>query len=812
MGLHELAHEIDIRRIANLQQHDGQIARNGVPPQPGLAAAIADKHRRIGPQLGVGEEDGAGQTGIELGIVFDGVELLQHHLAVGPGQVEDAVRQIPVLILFHQTHGGIAALRHAGHDIDGGRLPRIEGEGHADGDDGIQHRACSAGERRGVAHRQRIGRRSGAADEAQAIRFVGDRTGLCAVHRHPVQHPRRLLAQRTGPARAQDGVPLRQDLGLHEEIAEGRMQRIGGRGRDHHFGVSRYIDFPALPRSVGDAQPAQLDIVLGRDDDLGMGLEIPIAAGLGRALADAGADGVAAAKFGAPLREDRLETARWLERRLMAGQPEITRGSPRDLADVTEGAPVVAGAVFAPARDGNILPAAVTAARLGDHDVVAAVGQQLHLGHRRIRTAEHANRRLRGGPRPAHLRELCRVGKQGGGLGDALLEQQQDRLEQGIRLESPLHRAFQQQVTQGQQTHALVMSHEGPHDRMRLPASLARRRVVDGLEEPEFADKPIRRQTLQIHARRLGRHHQRERRSIGRDHQIFRQAALEPQARHAEGAVLVIQMHVDGVVGGFGDAPGDPALAAVLDLPRHRRLAGLVEQRVVVGGHHQQRHQVFEHRTAPRQQRRFSPGAGEQPPEGKPALLGQLSLGDGDETAQSRFRGQQIVVAGVCPVLGDVVADGQQLARLVEEEVVVHARQIPGAQSQALDGGDALPATGTSLRDGALQIGEPGALRGCPFGLCIHALRVQPCQCAEGRYGDRLVEHGKVGFEPAGGRRQQQPRREERQFFERLAALPKQGLAPHRVLLLTVRCHQFARGGPGIAATCTRNGKGGHAG
>ena len=168
---------------------------------------------------------------------------------------------------------------------------------------------------------------------------------------------------------------------------------------------------------------------------------------------------------------------------------------------------------------------------------------------------------------------------------------------------------------------------------------------------------------LQILARRLRRHHQRERRGVRRDDQILGQSALEPQAGHAERAVLVVERRIDRVVAGLRHAPRHAALPAVLDLPLHRRPIGLVEQRVLVGGHHQQRHQVLEHRAAPRQQHRLATGAREQAPEGEPALLRQLALRDGDEAREARFRGEQIVVAGVAPRLADVVADGQQMAR-----------------------------------------------------------------------------------------------------------------------------------------------------
>ena len=93
-----------------------------------------------------------------------------------------------------------------------------------------------------------------------------------------------------------------------------------------------------------------------------------------------------------------------------------------------------------------------------------------------------------------------------------------------------------------------------------LAARQARRRVVDRLVEAEPAREARGGEPLQVRARRLGRDHQRERRGVGRDHQVLRQAALQAEARHAEGAVLVVEARVDGVVAGLRDAPGHAAL------------------------------------------------------------------------------------------------------------------------------------------------------------------------------------------------------------------------------------------------------------
>ena len=70
MGLYELAHQIDIGRIFNLQQHDGQIAGNGVAPKTGLPAAVLDEDARVGSQRVIGVDYRARQATVELRVGF----------------------------------------------------------------------------------------------------------------------------------------------------------------------------------------------------------------------------------------------------------------------------------------------------------------------------------------------------------------------------------------------------------------------------------------------------------------------------------------------------------------------------------------------------------------------------------------------------------------------------------------------------------------------------------------------------------------------------------------------------------------------
>ena len=62
------------------------------------------------------------------------------------------------------------------------------------------------------------------------------------------------------------------------------------------------------------------------------------------------------------------------------------------------------------------------------------------------------------------------------------------------------------------------------------------------------------------------------------------------------------------------------------------------------------------------------PDSGQQAAQGEPALLRKLPLRDGHETAQPRLGSQQVIVAVVSSRGVHVVADCQELARLVEQE------------------------------------------------------------------------------------------------------------------------------------------------
>src|ERR1035441_121474 len=159
---------------------------------------------------------------------------------------------------------------------------------------------------------------------------------------HQVAQPRRALFARARATGADNRLLWTEDLRLHEQVAEGRMERVGSRRSQHYFRVAGDFDGLARTRGIGDADAPQLDIVLRRDGDLGMRVESQ----------------VAAPELRARVGEDGFVTVGRLQSGLEGGRPEFARGQQ---ADVAEGAPVVAGAVFAPARHREIVPPAVSA-------------------------------------------------------------------------------------------------------------------------------------------------------------------------------------------------------------------------------------------------------------------------------------------------------------------------------------------------------------------------------------------------------------------------------------------------------------------
>ena len=246
------------------------------------------------------------------------------------------------------------------------------------------------------------------------------------------------------------------------------------------------------------------------------------------------------AKLRARLGEDGFVTFGRAQGGLIGGGPEFSR---RHVAQIDKCSPAIARGILAPAGDRQIAPATVAAARAADrrHDS----GRWTRGEPRASARSGLVKTRMTPSPSPRLGRDSSSSKSSGRtlavGFRDALLQQQVGRFEQRTGHEAPLHRAVAQQIDQSQQAHPLVMRHERSDGDAGFVRRQARRRVIHRFVKSVSAFASLGREPLQVFASFPRRDHQRHRGGVRRDHQVLGQAPFQTQARHAKGAVLVVQ-------------------------------------------------------------------------------------------------------------------------------------------------------------------------------------------------------------------------------------------------------------------------------
>ena len=433
-----------------------------------------------------------------------------------------------------------------------------------------------------------------------AVALELERAERLLLERDQVGEPHPGLVRRARPPGRQQGPEPGHELRLHEEVGECGMRLVGGLRRQHDLGIGGDIDLTGPVLEIGDRQPAKLGVVLRGDHDLEGGRQRPVPLhDLGPVL---GVDHVVGVRLGPA--------------GLEAGRPDVTAVR---VPQVDERAPAVTGRVLPPARHGQVAPPAEAGAGGGDHDGVAAVGQEMGARRDVVRRFEAAQRRRdeaaneRGlphllGPGPRHRHRARRP----------LLEEEFGGLDQRLGVKAPPGHAVVNHVPQGDDGHSLVVGHVGPDHGHPVALRQPRRRVVEGLVEAVRAPGPGLLEADEVLHRVLWVDHGREGGGVGRDDHVLAEPPLESQTGNAEIRVLIRQVHVANVVGRLGDPPRDLAVLAVPDLIPHHQPAGEVEQ--AVGGlpHHEQRHQVLEHRPRPGDEGRAAAHRRQRPAEPEP--------------------------------------------------------------------------------------------------------------------------------------------------------------------------------------------------
>ena len=302
----------------------------------------------------------------------------------------------------------------------------------------------------------------------------------------------------------------------------------------------------------------------------------------------------------------------------------------------------------------------------------AAAGQQMGLGREGLRVGPAVHARLR---RQRAVRGRIAAAPGTRVPAGALLQQRRER--PGFRLSHkvPGQGVAREGVAQGAQRHALVVGHVAFHQRGPVPAGVVQ--VVGGLIQPPFVRPAHVPHALQVPGGGLRSHHRRQRRGIGRDHAVHG-LPVQRQRPQPEGAVLIVQRRVQGVVAGLRNAPGPVRPPPLGDLRRHGGAHALAQQRVRRHGHQQLRHHIFKHRSGPAQ-RRDAPGKPDAAsPQPAPVAGRHLAQQHGREAEDAGLGGQQIVVGRAGPARLRVHADAEQLPVPVVQRRKVHLpRQRP---------------------------------------------------------------------------------------------------------------------------------------
>ena len=108
MRADRLVHQFELESIADADQHDRQIARDAVPPEPRLAATIAGDHRGARPAEARCMDQRPGQASKGLCFLLGNGELLQHDRTPRPGEFDDAVGEARIGVFDGDLYGLVA--------------------------------------------------------------------------------------------------------------------------------------------------------------------------------------------------------------------------------------------------------------------------------------------------------------------------------------------------------------------------------------------------------------------------------------------------------------------------------------------------------------------------------------------------------------------------------------------------------------------------------------------------------------------------------------------------------------------------------
>jgi len=101
MRLKELLRDLDLGWVADTQQDDRNIAGDAMTPESTLSAPILKQHAGRSTPGGIGVNQSAGQSRIDLDLGFSGTKFTQGR--IGPGEIKGAVDHTGVVKFFDKS-------------------------------------------------------------------------------------------------------------------------------------------------------------------------------------------------------------------------------------------------------------------------------------------------------------------------------------------------------------------------------------------------------------------------------------------------------------------------------------------------------------------------------------------------------------------------------------------------------------------------------------------------------------------------------------------------------------------------------------
>ena len=205
--------------------------------------------------------------------------------------------------------------------------------------------------------------------------------------------------------------------------------------------------------------------------------------------------------------------------------------------------------------------------------------------------------------------------------------------------------------------HTLMMGHIGFDDFVLLGLGNARWGEIDRFVKSVSAATAKFGEFVEILGCMIGRDHTGQTRGVRRNDEVLAQASFQSEFGNTETRILVGEFDIAGVECRLRHAPRRAIALAKTHLLAHGGARRCAEQTVGWRQRYDVWHQIFKHRSRPRDEHRCAANGNGGAAKAEPMARFKVAFGNCDEAGQARFRGQQIVATLVKPVCIDRIPD-----------------------------------------------------------------------------------------------------------------------------------------------------------